>query len=103
MGAASVYIYDMDTTTKGAGMAYAPTKGTLATVKVTGEEVRIWEVREATSADEETLYITTDERIFWLADLETHDCDENAVPYTSDGALGHGWECGLCGKFLQAG
>jgi len=32
-----------------------------------------------------------------------HDCDENAVPYESDGALGHGWECGICGKFLQAG
>ncbi len=33
----------------------------------------------------------------------THDCDGNAVPYESDGALGHGWECGVCGKFLQAG
>lgn len=32
-----------------------------------------------------------------------HDCDENAVPYVSDGPLGHGWECGRCGKFLQAG
>lgn len=34
---------------------------------------------------------------------EGHNCDENAVPYTSDGALGHGWECGICGRFLQAG
>lgn len=25
------------------------------------------------------------------------------VPYESDGALGHGWECGRCGAFLQAG
>jgi hypothetical protein len=32
-----------------------------------------------------------------------HDCMENAVPYKSDGALGHGWECGICGEFLQAG
>ena len=32
-----------------------------------------------------------------------HNCMENAVPYTSDGALGHGWECGVCGAFLQAG
>jgi len=32
-----------------------------------------------------------------------HDCDDNAVPYESNGALGHGWECGICGKFLQAG
>ena len=32
-----------------------------------------------------------------------HDCDDNAVPYESDGALGHGWECGICGMFLQAG
>jgi hypothetical protein len=32
-----------------------------------------------------------------------HNCMEYAVPYQSDGALGHGWECGKCGKFLQAG
>ena len=32
-----------------------------------------------------------------------HVCSENPVPYTSDGALGHGWECGVCGAFLQAG
>lgn len=32
-----------------------------------------------------------------------HDCWSNAVPYVSDGALGHGWECGICGAFLQAG
>jgi transcription initiation factor IIE alpha subunit len=33
----------------------------------------------------------------------THDCYDNAVPYESDGALGHGFECGICGEFLQAG
>lgn len=32
-----------------------------------------------------------------------HNCWDDAVPYGSDGALGHGWECGVCGKFLQAG
>lgn len=32
-----------------------------------------------------------------------HDCEANAVPYESDGALGHGFECGVCGRFLQAG
>ena len=32
-----------------------------------------------------------------------HDCEAHAVPYTSDGPLGHGWECGICGAFLQAG
>lgn len=32
-----------------------------------------------------------------------HDCMDHAVPYVSDGALGHGWECGVCGDFLQAG
>jgi hypothetical protein len=32
-----------------------------------------------------------------------HDGWENAVPYVSDGPLGHGWECGVCGEFLQAG
>jgi len=32
-----------------------------------------------------------------------HDCWENPVPYESDGPLGHGWECGVCGAFLQAG
>lgn len=32
-----------------------------------------------------------------------HDCWDHAVQYESDGALGHGWECGICGDFLQAG
>jgi hypothetical protein len=36
-------------------------------------------------------------------EIPAHDCDDHAVPYVSDGALGHGWECGLCGAFLQAG
>lgn len=39
-----------------------------------------------------------------LAATDAHDCDENAVPYVGGGgALGHGWECGVCGAFLQAG
>jgi hypothetical protein len=37
------------------------------------------------------------------ANFKNHDCHENAVPYFSDGPLGHGWECGVCGTFLQAG
>ena len=32
-----------------------------------------------------------------------HDCEAEPVPYVSDGALGHGFECGMCGKFIQAG
>ena len=33
-----------------------------------------------------------------------HECTDHAVEYTNgDGVLGHGWECGRCGKFLQAG
>jgi hypothetical protein len=32
-----------------------------------------------------------------------HDCIDHPVPYVSDGRLGHGWECGVCGAFLQAG
>lgn len=32
-----------------------------------------------------------------------HDCMTNAVPCKTDGPLGHGWECGVCGEFLQAG
>jgi hypothetical protein len=32
-----------------------------------------------------------------------HKCDEFASYVLTDGALGHGWECGLCGRFLQAG
>jgi hypothetical protein len=39
----------------------------------------------------------------WLDEPKGHDCEANPVPYVSDGALGHGWECGICGKFLQAG
>lgn len=38
-----------------------------------------------------------------LTDQSPHDCWDNAVEYVSDGPLGHGWECGLCGAFLQAG
>ena len=33
----------------------------------------------------------------------THDCMGNAVQYTGDGPMGHGWECGICGKLLQVG
>jgi len=32
-----------------------------------------------------------------------YDCWESPVPYESDGPLGHGWECGVCGAFLQGG
>jgi hypothetical protein len=35
--------------------------------------------------------------------VRPHDCTEYAVPCTTDGPLGHGWECGACGAFLQAG
>jgi hypothetical protein len=36
--------------------------------------------------------------------IEKHNCWDNAVPYTgSGGPLNHGWECGYCGEFLQAG
>lgn len=35
--------------------------------------------------------------------VDPHDCEAHAVPYKSGGALGHGFECGICGKFLQAG
>jgi hypothetical protein len=31
-------------------------------------------------------------------------CDHLPMPYDApDGALGHGWACGLCGEVLQAG
>lgn len=32
-----------------------------------------------------------------------HNCDEHAVPYESDGPIGHGFECGVCGHLLQVG
>lgn len=32
-----------------------------------------------------------------------HDCWDEAIQYRSDGPIGHGWECGVCGAFLQAG
>ena len=34
-----------------------------------------------------------------------HDCWENAQPYEfeEDGHRFHGWECGICGEFLQSG
>ena len=30
-------------------------------------------------------------------------CEHQPIPYTSDGALGHGWECSRCGELLQVG
>ena len=38
----------------------------------------------------------------WLSEAE-HDCSDWAGPVTTDGPLGHGWACGKCGAFLQAG
>lgn len=32
-----------------------------------------------------------------------HDCWEHPIPVTTEGPLGHGWECAVCGAFLQAG
>jgi hypothetical protein len=32
-----------------------------------------------------------------------HNCDDHARPCKTNGPLGHGWECGECGAFLQAG
>lgn len=32
-----------------------------------------------------------------------HDCQEHATYILTDGPIGHGWECGVCGDFLQAG
>lgn len=32
-----------------------------------------------------------------------HDCWDHAVYVLTDGPIGHGWECGTCGNFLQAG
>ena len=46
----------------------------------------------------QSLSVLTDE-----AAAAAHDCWDHAVEYVSDGPLGHGWECGLCGAFLQAG
>jgi len=45
----------------------------------------------------------SDAEVFTTDDIPEHDCWENAGPYKSDGALGHGFECKICGKFLQAG
>lgn len=32
-----------------------------------------------------------------------HTCDVEAVPVRTDGALGHGFACQVCGRYLQAG
>jgi ribosomal protein L37AE/L43A len=78
-----------------------------------GEEVQMGTAAERFNARFER--VGSDEAIAERAEYERryaammerkrgeHDCDENAVPYVSDGALGHGWECGICGAFLQAG
>lgn len=35
--------------------------------------------------------------------MPEHNCEDHWTEYVSSGALGHGFECGVCGKFLQAG
>ena len=37
---------------------------------------------------------------FRYTKVNAHDCFDNAVPYKSDGPLGHGWNCGICNRFL---
>jgi hypothetical protein len=32
-----------------------------------------------------------------------HDCMEHAYPHATDGPLGHGWSCGVCGALIQVG
>ena len=38
----------------------------------------------------------------WVTEAD-HDCMDWAGPVTTGGPLGHGWACGHCGRFLQAG
>lgn len=35
--------------------------------------------------------------------IPDHDCMDHAYAHETDGAIGHGWSCGVCGEFLQAG
>lgn len=74
------------------------------------------------SSDEEALYdklvqMTVAERDDWvrkqdtvstrlllaLRDVPAHRCDDHPTYILTDGPLGHGWECEVCGRFLQAG
>ncbi len=64
--------------------------------------------RAATAIDELLVAHRTRYRAEMLPEISAprhpgHDCNNHPVPYRSDGALGHGFECGICGRFLQAG
>ena len=65
-------------------------------------EIYIWN-RHDEGLDYDDLVQSGDWRTDHGTTAQEHDCMEYAVPYTSDGALGHGFECGRCGAFLQAG
>lgn len=71
------------------------------------EEIRRRSLQSATYLDDKDLPLHRLELFArgYREALETfaHDCEEHPVPYVSDGPLGHGFECGICGAFLQAG
>lgn len=79
--------------------------GSLVLFTTKGDEATVWSPKGcrgytrtiATTADVESLGAPIRDT------RRTHDCADNAVPTMTDGPLGHGWECGICGKFLQAG
>lgn len=71
---------------------------------------------EATNREETEvkIIVVEDQPLVWAGEVAKvnaargievpeHDCWDHPVPYVSDGPLGHGFECGLCGGFLQAG
>jgi hypothetical protein len=59
--------------------------------------------RDAQNSSAEAFHRGRADALAERAGEPAHNCWDDAVPYVSDGPLGHGWECGTCGAFLQAG
>lgn len=68
------------------------------------EAVEVWTLKE--KRDGRWVVVDTHcsrEKAEGFVQSSSHNCWEEAVQVKTDGPIGHGWECGKCGAFLQAG
>jgi hypothetical protein len=74
-----------------------------AALAVIDRQARGYALRQREDGSTFAPVIASDFRAPRACTEEDHARMEHAVPCTTDGPLGHGWECGRCGAFLQAG
>jgi excinuclease UvrABC nuclease subunit len=77
--------------------------GLLIEAEVEAESVNEQELAEAYRKARAIIRDTTSTEFALATRKQDHDCIAYAKPCFTDGPLGHGWKCGRCGSFLQAG